>query len=408
MKIIKKTRSICPKCFEELDAVVYEKDNEVYMEKECAKHGKFDVLIEKDAKLYNKLMNNKVNNQQVTSRGIMLPFSRKCNLHCKVCYLPYKKKELSLKHFKQLISNFDGNHVWISGGEPTLRHDLVDLIRFVSKKRKMPILITDGIKLSDENYVKKLKDAGLEMVHLSLNALDKDLLRKTDGKDVLDLKLKGLKNVQKNGIYTILSTTIIKGLNDNEIEKIFRYYLDNPDFISELRIRGGARIGRCSGIEALCLSDMVKNVCDVINVPYKNIFKTFSKNRNPNSMPCKFVISMFFQKHSGGIRLLFTEAFSKKDPKEFLKSGYPKILLGYNILRHGGIRNLRVYLRDKILHKADVVMLQIHIRSWFTKHNLDLDELSYCRTKCLAEDGKIYSFCYSHVINERVAKSRNL
>ncbi len=52
-----KTKSLCPICFEEIDGEVVELDGRVYLKKNCAVHGKFDVLIEKDASLYKALMN---------------------------------------------------------------------------------------------------------------------------------------------------------------------------------------------------------------------------------------------------------------------------------------------------------------------------------------------------------------
>jgi uncharacterized radical SAM superfamily Fe-S cluster-containing enzyme len=42
LKIIKKTRSICPECFNVIDATIYEDGGQVLMRKECLEHGGFD------------------------------------------------------------------------------------------------------------------------------------------------------------------------------------------------------------------------------------------------------------------------------------------------------------------------------------------------------------------------------
>jgi len=52
------TKSLCPTCFQEILAQVYEEGGKVYMKKNCPQHGDFVFVIEKDAYLYKKLMNN--------------------------------------------------------------------------------------------------------------------------------------------------------------------------------------------------------------------------------------------------------------------------------------------------------------------------------------------------------------
>ncbi|MDP2906902.1 MAG: radical SAM protein [Nanoarchaeota archaeon] len=403
--MLKKTRSVCPECFEELDAVVYEKDNAVYMEKECAKHGKFKVMIEKDVKLYNKLMNKTPKNEQTEPKNFIIPFSRKCNLHCKICYLPYKSKEIPLQTFEKRIGDFDWNLLCISGGEPTLREDLPDLIKFINQRKKKHSLLTNGITLSDEKYVKTLKQAGLNTVHFSINALDKQLSDKIDGDDSLNPKLRGLENLRKNRIYITLSTMIIKGLNENQIRKVFEYYLEHPEFVSEWRIRSSVKVGRHGDIDALYLSELIKHLCTVTGADYNYILKKFDKQKNPGSTPCKISLSLVFERAHGKLRLLFVEV-NENEMLPFFNSGYGKLAFGSKILNYQGIGGLLKYLKRKAINNTDVIILPVKIRSWPTKYSIDLEELSYCRTISIAEDEKEYPFCYALILNEKLNDAR--
>ena len=55
MKTLNRTKSVCPVCLKTIDAYLVEKDDGIYMEKECAKHGHFSVLVwEDNAEGYKK------------------------------------------------------------------------------------------------------------------------------------------------------------------------------------------------------------------------------------------------------------------------------------------------------------------------------------------------------------------
>ncbi|MDA1330398.1 MAG: radical SAM protein [Chloroflexi bacterium] len=75
------------------------------------------------------------------------------------------KKELSTKDWKQVIDKaWEAGipHILFTGGEPTLRKDLVDLLQHAEEHGMVTGLLTDGIKLGDSKYLKALLDAGLD------------------------------------------------------------------------------------------------------------------------------------------------------------------------------------------------------------------------------------------------------
>jgi len=51
-ELIKTTTSICPECLEKIDATVYERKSAVYMDKECATHGRFTARLASERRHY--------------------------------------------------------------------------------------------------------------------------------------------------------------------------------------------------------------------------------------------------------------------------------------------------------------------------------------------------------------------
>ena len=103
--------------------------------------------------------------------------TNRCNLKCSHCYRDAgekNEKELTTKEAKLLIDQVvkAGFKIMIfSGGEPLMRDDIFELISYASKVGLRPVLGTNGTLIS-EKIVKKLKDAGIAAVGISLDSLD--------------------------------------------------------------------------------------------------------------------------------------------------------------------------------------------------------------------------------------------
>jgi len=111
-----------------------------------------------------------------------------CNANCLFCNVPpesYRAKEMTLKEAKReisrLVSSNKRTRLDISGGEPTIRKDLFELIKYATKKNIEVIeLQTNGILLHNKDFVKRLKAAGLHKVfvglHSSISKIHDDLV----------------------------------------------------------------------------------------------------------------------------------------------------------------------------------------------------------------------------------------
>lgn len=108
------------------------------------------------------------------SMGTML-ITRRCNKNCDYCPTSKDnntKKELNLKETKEVIDKFKELGVWylaFSGGEPTLRNDLPDIVRYANNKRMFTIVHTNG---SFKNIsIDDLVNAGIDIVDVAIDSM---------------------------------------------------------------------------------------------------------------------------------------------------------------------------------------------------------------------------------------------
>jgi len=253
---IKKTKSVCPKCTVELNSRIIEENNKIYMIKECKKHGKFKILISKDADYYKKTSDFYSALDVRKNKGLLpkkeeqeyynLFLTMNCNLKCPICHVNASDngyKEPTLGWIKNQLKNFKNVKIGLFGGEPTLREDLVDIIEAVKESGNIPALHTNGIKINDYDYLKKLKEAGLVEIHLQFDGFDEKTYQIMRGRRLLNIKRKSLDNIKKLNIPTILQVAISKNLNENQIKPIFDYAIKN-NFVKGILYKSYSHQGR--------------------------------------------------------------------------------------------------------------------------------------------------------------------
>lgn len=151
----------------------------------------------------------------------------KCQNRCDFCYAssPYRggeKPEMTTVQVKTIIDKiFDEAKVptiSFTGGEPTLRKDLPELIAHASEKGMRTNLITNGIICSDPYFVETLKNAGLNSAQVSLESHNNDLHNKITGNSsAFKHTVKAVHNLKNAGIHTHTNTTICRGNREHLI-----------------------------------------------------------------------------------------------------------------------------------------------------------------------------------------------
>jgi len=256
-KILDRTLGTCHYCFQIIPMKIIERRGKVFLKKECDDcQNKELILLDNDPDLfqrtvlnfssekdflsigkprYNKNVNDKMNEEAIT---IALALTSKCNLSCPICMLKLPPLSLLLSWWPDVsldeivkLKKYKNKVIALSGGEPTLREDLPNIIKTVIKTGNIPLLCTNGIKMCNENYVKELKEAGLKIVNISFDGFRDNIYKVLRGKKLLYKKLKALKNLRKYKMYVWLTAVIVKGVNEDQIPSIIKFASLGNDFI---------------------------------------------------------------------------------------------------------------------------------------------------------------------------------
>ncbi len=115
------------------------------------------------------------------------------------------------------------NKIRITGGEPLLRQDLDTFIKMIHEhKNDIDLALTTNAYLL-EKVAKKLKNAGLKRVNISLDTLKPLRAKLITQKDMLGKVLKGIDAALKEGLYVKLNCVPMLGINEDEILDILEY-----------------------------------------------------------------------------------------------------------------------------------------------------------------------------------------
>ncbi len=409
--LLKKTRSVCPTCLKEIEAEIYEKNDKIVMIKECNEHGSFEGIVEKSPEFYKKTMNKKrIRNRMVHS--FLIPITHRCNLRCKFCYVPNKKRhDLSMEELNKIADSLPMCNVALTGGEPTIREDILDIIMLLKKKSNIRHirLMTNGIRLSEPGYVKRIHEAGIGGILFSFNGFDRKAYKEINNKDLLETKLRALDNLSKEGILTAISPTIVKGLNEGEISKMIDYILNNSHPFVQLRLRGVAKVGiHEKGIEPFFTSELLSMVAESLGLSMEFFLKGFRPDECYHS-PYQFNMRLVFIERGGKRRLLYWDAgqFSRKRIVISMKSlsAFFKIMMK-SLLSEGIIslvKSWRTYtgllgffnrqwFSIPITKVKGVKSLDINIWAWPDKYNIDLNDIQALNLNHMTHDGKFLNF----------------
>ncbi len=159
--------------------------------------------------------------------SLRISVTDRCNIRCFYCmpdeniqFLP--RRELltfeEILRFVQVAVRLGIHKLRITGGEPLVRSDLSRLIGMLSAVQGIDdiALTTNGILLANQAH--QLKDAGVQRLNISLDALQEETFRKIARRDGLGSVLRGIAVAQQVGFAKIrLNALAIAGLNEHEI-----------------------------------------------------------------------------------------------------------------------------------------------------------------------------------------------
>ncbi len=254
------TRSLCEICLMPVSAKVIFEDEGVYYLKRCKDHGVQKTLVSSDidywqaTRLWIRPGDRPQTYQSRTEYGCpfdcglcpdheqhsclaLIEVNERCNLTCPVCFAdssPAKSGEKSLEEISRMLDTLIASEnqpdvVQISGGEPTLHPQILDILRLCKSRPIHHVMInTNGVRLAkDRDFVQALKEfvPGFE-VYLQFDSLQAEALINLRGKDLRDVRRQALDNLEEAGISTSLVVVVKKGVNDGELGEIIDFALN--------------------------------------------------------------------------------------------------------------------------------------------------------------------------------------
>ncbi len=253
---IGETNSLCPECLKTIPAVKIAENDKIYLVKKCPEHGEFKVLIWTGVKDYLDLNQYRAEYSRPAKFAVqekddcpqicglcpdhrqhtclvVLEVTNSCNLKCPICFASanehyrFHPSMDEIRKMYQTIVDFVPHPICIqiSGGEPTIRDDLPEIVRM---GKKMGIdyieLNTNGVRLGEDiEFLKSIKEAGVESLYFSFDGLHSDIYMKTCGKDLLQAKLKALENCKKVGMGVTLVVVVSPNINQDRIGEVVQF-----------------------------------------------------------------------------------------------------------------------------------------------------------------------------------------
>jgi uncharacterized radical SAM superfamily Fe-S cluster-containing enzyme len=290
------TDSLCPKCVPEIrqlivdgklphevllsekageiKAQIVERDGKILMVKDCPSHGHFEDVISIDPAFFKHLEDSfpgrdirAHNDSSLHDHGsstvrhgrgsvLTIDLTNRCNMMCDPCFMDANQvgfvHELSWPDVKQLLDDAISikprrqMSVQFSGGEPTLSPFFLDAVRYARKVGYNSVqAATNGIEFAKSaEFCRQAAEAGLRYAYLQFDGIGNAANEHRKVGNLFDVKLRAIENLHSAGVEIVPVTTIVNGINNEQVGRIIRFALDNPKKIAFLSFQPVSFTGR--------------------------------------------------------------------------------------------------------------------------------------------------------------------
>jgi uncharacterized radical SAM superfamily Fe-S cluster-containing enzyme len=473
--------SICPECMRRIPMRVYEEDGVIYLEKTCPEHGKFEDVYWGDAELFRWFYDNWYNARYLggglekphTASTEGCPFdcgicpqhktptilgiidvTNRCNMACPICfayvgaanyvYEPSYEQIVDMMKVLRANSPWACNALQFSGGEPTLRNDLPDLIKEAQKLGISHVEVnTNGIRIAEDvSYFKKLFDAGLSTLYLQFDGLREEIYAKTRARpNMVPVKLKVIENAREIGMDSVvLVVTLAKGVNDKDLGDIVDFAIKNHDVVRCINIQPVSMAGKARKEEMRKMRITIPDTMKEIEEQTKGAVGRFDwrpvnwpvpvskgmgaiKNRiypeftmNPMCGAATFLVVDKDGSYKPIMRYVDVDKFADifwdayytgvKGKKTMAKMQMLKLLpMAKSDFVRGLIKN--VVMKGSYEALGDLMrrLVMIGIMHFQDVWNIDVDRVQKCGIHYVTPDGKVRCFCtYNSIHRANVEK----
>lgn len=226
--VVDRTESLCPICLKKISAEVILDESEVCISKKCEEHGLFvcphawdePILYEAMVALSTKKTRNGI-------KDATIDITHKCNMRCPFCFNTAKNEPM-IEYILERAKDWGRGNILLYGGEPTLRRDLVEIIRKLRENGHKTILLTNGLNLT-KSLAKELDSAGLDGVLLQMDSLNDDVNERMRGMKLVDKKMQAIESLKETRIRLSFFVVVMKGINEDQISNILSLIISKPE-----------------------------------------------------------------------------------------------------------------------------------------------------------------------------------
>lgn len=428
-RIIERTQSLCPDCLKKINAIIWTKNNQTWMEKSCPEHGRFRALLWQGSMPLEKWVRNKCRatiekpNTQV-ERGCpfdcglcpehrqhtctaLIEVTNRCNLSCRFCFADAHagaESDLSLQTIEQMYKSVMETsgpcNIQLSGGEPTVRDDLPEIIRMGHEIGFSFIQVnTNGIRMGeDEGYVEALKAAGLSSVFLQFDGTEDLVFEKLRGKPLLATKIKALENLKKHNLSVVLVPTLVPGVNDHDIGNMIAFAKTWIPTVKGIHFQPASYFGRIPNLPdeetRLTLGDLMDKIEKQTGGEISK--KSFGPPGCENAR-CSFHGNFIYQQNG---KLMPTQGQSKccgETAEEGARKTKAHVARNWGANQEKEIKDSWDEILDRIRNYSFSVSAMAFQDVW----NLDLNRVRDCCIHVVNPQGKLIPFCMYNLTSRK-------
>lgn len=330
--LIKRTRSLCPACNTVVDAEVIEEEGKIWLSRRCPVHGSSRHLYWSDARTYHRFeeydaVGNGVSNPQnvvardscPTACGLCnihhsqtllanIDLTNRCNLNCDFCFanaracgFVYEPTFDEVIRMLQVLRNekpVPAPAVQFSGGEPTMRDDLPEIVRRAKAMGFPQVQVaTNGIRIAKEpGYAQELKDAGVNTVYLHFDGVTPET------NQLLKMNEKAVASMEAVRLGVVLVPTVIRGRNDHELGDIIRYAIAHSTAVRGINFQPVAFTGAASDDDLQKSRITIPDVLDRVEEQMGGVLK----KDDFYPVPCVLPFSDLVEAYTGKSQSRFT------------------------------------------------------------------------------------------------------
>jgi uncharacterized radical SAM superfamily Fe-S cluster-containing enzyme len=329
---IKRTKSLCPTCNTVISADIVEEEGKIWLKRTCREHGAFRNIYWSDPRMYHQFERYDAVGTGVSNPRNIVPddscpascglcdhhhsqtllanidLTNRCNLDCDFCFANARACGFEYEpSFDDVVRMMDllrsekpvpAPAVQFSGGEPTMREDLVEIIQKAKEMGFPQVQIaTNGVRIAqDPEFARKLKDSGLNTVYLHFDGVSP----KTN--PFLKMHKKAIENLENVGLGCVLVPTVIRGKNDGELGAIIRFAADHISVVRGVNFQPVAFTGAASDDDIKKSRITIPDVLAGIETQTQGIIK----KDDFYPVPCVLPFSDLAEAYTGKPQVRFT------------------------------------------------------------------------------------------------------